>query len=511
MQFVPRDYHDVRPSVQVGGSTVVLEWARGKVYDAGAARKAHAAVQSARFARCVSVDRSPRTLRRPTALNTVQLLRACSSGLGLSPVKAMKLAESLYSHGYISYPRTESSRYPASFDVTQVLREQANHPGWGKTASWILRHHGGRVPVPTDGTDVGDHPPITPCKIAVREEFEKKHQEWRVYEFVTRHFLGSLMSDVAYEALSYVFDVGGERFSVKRFNVTDRGFLFALPHMAREMARRERPEGEDAAAAKRKSGPPDRTDEEILQCAVGDTVQHLGADLLTQWTTPPPYLTEAQLIARMDAHGIGTDASIPQHVENVVNRKYVAVCNDPFGLGRAFGRKVDWNRIDEPAAGEGRFMVPTEMGVSFIHAFQAADPELVAPAVRAHIESEVSKIADGARLRSEVVSANLRMFKEKFLAFRANTPRSVAGLFSADGPREPGPRGRYAQAFLDQYYDECRAKRQQEVEKRQYLRSIGKGGKGPRMKATGDRKKGGKGWSGVSKGGKKGGKKGAKR
>ena len=52
---------------------------------------------------------------RPDGINTVQMLKFCSSYLGLGPQNAMHTAERLYLSGYISYPRTETTSYPNGF------------------------------------------------------------------------------------------------------------------------------------------------------------------------------------------------------------------------------------------------------------------------------------------------------------------------------------------------------------------------------------------------------------
>lgn len=69
----------------------------------------------------------------------------------------MSLAERLYMQGYISYPRTETSKYPESFDLDSVLKEQSSHPDWGHHCKTLLSNGFDR---PSGGTDTGDHPPM---------------------------------------------------------------------------------------------------------------------------------------------------------------------------------------------------------------------------------------------------------------------------------------------------------------------------------------------------------------
>lgn len=69
------------------------------------------------YHRVTDVVQKEKTKQRPMALNTVELMKAASSGLSMGPQTCMHIAEKLYTQGYISYPRTETTHYPENFDL----------------------------------------------------------------------------------------------------------------------------------------------------------------------------------------------------------------------------------------------------------------------------------------------------------------------------------------------------------------------------------------------------------
>ena len=96
----------------------------------------------------------------------------------------------------------------------------------------------------------------------------------------------------------------------------------------------------------------------------------------------------------MEKNGIGTDASIATHINNIIVRNYVEV-RDP-----------------------GRQLIPTPLGYSLVKGYCEIDPELVLPRVRSNIERSCDMIAKGRADFNNVVSHVLTIFKNKFEYFR---------------------------------------------------------------------------------------------
>ena len=50
-----------------------------------------------------------------------ELEKLCSRKLRINAKETMKIAEKLYNQGFISYPRTETTSYPANFAYLQAF------------------------------------------------------------------------------------------------------------------------------------------------------------------------------------------------------------------------------------------------------------------------------------------------------------------------------------------------------------------------------------------------------
>ena len=115
-------------------------------------------------------------------------------------------------------------------------------------------------------------------------------------------------------------------------------------------------------------------------------------------TTPPTYLTEAELISKMAKHGIGTDASIATHIENVQKRNYVEL---------------------RP----GRKLCPSKLGLVLAQGYHLIDSSLVLPSVRADIEDQCNMIAKGLAEKDDVLKRAIEIFESKFDYFVKNVDK----------------------------------------------------------------------------------------
>ena len=97
----------------------------------------------------------------------------------------------------------------------------------------------------------------------------------------------------------------------------------------------------------------------------------------------------------MEKHGIGTDASIPVHINNISERNYVKLERD-------------------------RRLAPTNLGIVLVHGYYRIDPDLCLPKMRSQVETQLNLIAAGKANFQDVLQHTLKIFEQKFHYFVQN-------------------------------------------------------------------------------------------
>lgn len=263
----------------------------------------------------------------------------------------MKTAEALYNKGFISYPRTETDQFDASVDFRSLIGLQTSHPKWKDYAQRLLLAF--RVPRKGKNNDKA-HPPIHPT----REGVGLEGAEARVYEFVVRRFLACCSDDakgsetLVQGRISHEASSGGEVFRAKGLEVHERNYLEIYPYE-------------------------DWKGQEIGQFTVGEVIpvelvledaNQVSAgiawlEMKSGMTSPPRLLSESELIGTMDKNGIGTDATIHDHIRKIIDRGYVV-----------------------KGAGEGLFR-PTLLGLALVEGYDeiGLEASLTKPQLRAMV------------------------------------------------------------------------------------------------------------------------------
>lgn len=276
-----------------GGQPVHFAWSRERLFDQLSASVIYELVVEAGEATVVDVSGSDVSRYKPVPMNSVDFAKLASRSLRMDSQHAAKIAEDLYSKGILSYPRTETQIFKEE-PVASLVEGHASHPVWGNYVRRLTE--GGEFEPPrAGGKDDGAHPPIHPLRCATAAEMPTP-EHWRVYELVTRHFLACCSRDARGRSSRVSVEMGGETFSASGLIVTQRGFLDVYPYTAWHGSK-------------------------LPAFTVGQRFVPNSVLLVDGATAPPPMLAEHELIEVMHANGIGTDATIPEHIAKVQDRE----------------------------------------------------------------------------------------------------------------------------------------------------------------------------------------------
>lgn len=164
--FVPEPFWKIKVFHQPNEECKVeFHWKRVRLFDQTAAQVYKDICDDNPKAKVEDVKSKPKSKWRPLPMDTVELEKLSSRKLKISAKDTMKIAEKLYTSGFISYPRTETNIFPKELNLRPLVEVQAADPRWGGFANRINNEFGGPNPRKGKKSDQA-HPPIHPIKVA---------------------------------------------------------------------------------------------------------------------------------------------------------------------------------------------------------------------------------------------------------------------------------------------------------------------------------------------------------
>uniref|UniRef100_A0A915J7I5 RecQ-like DNA helicase BLM n=1 Tax=Romanomermis culicivorax TaxID=13658 RepID=A0A915J7I5_ROMCU len=207
---------------------VKFHWSRVRLFDKHASEIFYSLCGENRqiAARVSSVDKQSKIKRRPSGLDISSLRKFARENLNFNDEKVDDLVQKLYAKGFISYPKSSTTKFPATLNLIRLVNLQISDVRWGDFALRIVT----RGPNPNQGfkTD-GIRSPIHPVRYASPNDLENEDQR-RIYEFVVRHFLACLSQDAVYREISVNVELAGEKFRAVGVKITDANFLEVYPY-----------------------------------------------------------------------------------------------------------------------------------------------------------------------------------------------------------------------------------------------------------------------------------------
>ena len=320
-----------------------------------------------------SITRRPARRSPAAPFTTSTLQQEAAHKLGYSVSQTMRLAQSLYESGHITYMRTDSVNL-SNQALNAIAQQIARHPG-------KEYHQPRKYQTKSKGAQEA-HEAIRPTYID-REQVDGTPQEQRLYDLIRKRTLASQMADAQLERTVVTLPVEGSEyaFTAQGEVITFRGFLDVYMESATE----------DGTPETTKLLPPMKEGE-------GLTLKKLLAE--ERFTQRPPRYTEASMVSKMEELGIGRPSTYAPTIQTIQNRgyveradregqerNYVVLSSD----GGAIKRQV---RKELYGADKGK-LVPTDVGIVVNDFLVAQFPSIVDYNFTASVESEFDTIAEG--------------------------------------------------------------------------------------------------------------------
>ena len=385
LAFVPEDYWVIRGAFGADPDSFEAPHATARFKAEAEAQAVMAHVEGATRATVASVEKKKRTVQPPAPFNTTSLMAAASAE-GLSPARTMRIAESLYMDGYISYPRVDNTVYPSSLDLADTVKAISGNPAYAPYCKELLAK--GKLTATRGKKETTDHPPIYPTAKATPDDLAPA--DYKLYNLIARRFLATLSEAAVIEGTKVTLDVNAEPFVAKGDVLVKPGYRAIYPYGLKK-------------------------DEQLPALSEGETVAFNGAVCTKKQTEPPARYSQGKLIQEMEKLGLGTKSTRHSIIERLYAVKYIV--NDPIE--------------------------PSQLGMAVCDALDKFAPHITHPEMTAELEEEMDNIAEGRTTKTQVVDTSRNLLSDQLASLLPHSEEvkdALADAVAADAYVGPCPK-----------------------------------------------------------------------
>ena len=325
-----------------------------------------------------------RTPAPPFTTSTLQ--QEAARKLGFPVAVTMRVAQTLYEAGLITYMRTDSMNLSdfCKKSCEEVIKETMG-ADYHKRRAYHTHAKGAQEA----------HEAIRPTDMH-RTDIEGTTQERRLYELIRKRTLACQMADAELEKTTATIAVGGrsETFTAEGEVVKFDGFLRVY---------RESRGDEDTETAN------DSTQGLLPAIAEGDALQLKTMKARQRFTPAPPRYSEASLVHKLEELGIGRPSTYAPTISTIQQREYVKK-GDTEGSPRPYREIIlkDGNLtaadLTENTGGNRGKLVPTDTGSVVNDFLMEYFPEIMDYHFTANVEKDFDEVAEGKMNWTKLIS-----------------------------------------------------------------------------------------------------------
>ena len=364
-----------------------------------------------------SIDKKEGT-RTPAAPFTTSTLQQEAARKLKFPVSVtMRVAQSLYERGLITYMRTDSTNLSA-LALGAAKKYIVGNFGENYSRTRQYRTH-------SKGAQEA-HEAIRPTYIA-NTSIEGTAQEQKLYNLIWKRTIASQMADarILRTDMKISNDRREEKFAVQAAQVLFDGFLKVYMESSDDQ----------------------QDDEEVILPALneGDVMIPLGFTSGGRFTAPPSRYSEASLVKKLEELGIGRPATYAKIISTLTTGRGYIVKGDKEGekipvpyLAMKDGKITESEKIETVGAEKGK-LLPQEIGMIVTDYLVKNFGPIMDYDFTANVEKDFDKIAEGDLAWNNLISEFYTPFHKKVEEVLGNKEYSHVSRELGNDPADGQP------------------------------------------------------------------------